>query len=143
MMKRVFTAITVAVLVLSMLIMVSCGSEFSGEVNNEKSMSIKANKAAPGNYFVTGSLVVEEDEEIETASDLESGSIELQFISTEGMDNIDEVPDLESAGPVCATIVSGSDTEHFSFGAGTYMVKAIVIGKATGSIEVTIKKVGE
>ena len=70
-MKKIISIIAVAVLAVSMLTMVSCGKhEFSGSIDGDKNMTINAVNADAGDYFVTGTLVVEEGEEIaiDTAS---------------------------------------------------------------------------
>ena len=77
-----------------MLAMVSCGkSELTGETIDDKSMTITASRADTGDFFATGSLVFEEGEQLSIEPNLESGEMTIEFISAEGMDNPDELPE--------------------------------------------------
>ena len=119
--------------------MTSCGkSEFSGESVDEKHMTINAVKADTGDFFVTGSLEVEEGEQIAIDTKLESGEITLEFISAEGMGNPDEVPDVEGEATYTAYL-SGTNQQSVSFGAGSFMIKPTVTDKATGTIDITVE----
>ena len=94
-MKRIISIIVVAVLAVSMLAMTSCGKkEFSGSIDDEKNMTITANRADEGDYFMTGTLEVADGEEVTIDSNLESGSISVQFIGSGGEQNIEELPEL-------------------------------------------------
>ena len=91
-MKRIISIIVVAVLAVSMLAMTSCGKkEFSGSLDDEKNMTITANRADEGDYFMTGTLEVADGEEVTIDSNLESGSISVQFIGSGGEQNIEEL----------------------------------------------------
>ncbi len=137
-MKKLLSVFAVIVLAFSMLTMVSCGkSEFSGESVDDKSMTITASKADMGDYFVTGSLVFEEGEQLNIKADLESGELTIEFISAEGMDNPDELPDVEGDAQYTAH-VSSDDEQTVSMPAGSYMVKATVAEKATGTVAINV-----
>ena len=138
-MKRFISIVALIVLTVSMIDMTSCGkSEFGGESVDDKHMTINAVKADTGDFFVTGSLEVEEGEQIAIDTKLESGEITVEFISAEGMDNPDEVPDLEGEATYTAYL-SGTNQQAVSFGAGSFMIKPTVTEKATGTIDITVE----
>ena len=86
-MKRFISIMALVVLTVSMIAMTSCGkSEFGGESVDDKHMTINAVKADTGDFFVTGTLEVEEGEQVAIDTKLESGEITVEFISAEGMD---------------------------------------------------------
>lgn len=141
-MKKFISIIAIAVLAVSMLTMVSCGkSEFSGSVDDEKHMTVNAVKADKGDFYVTGTLVVDEGEEIAIEPDLESGSIDLEFISSEGLDNGEELPEVDTDNAAYSAHLTGADAQTIGFGAGSFLVKATVTEKATGTINITVQGV--
>ena len=138
-MKRFISIVALVMMMVSMIAMTSCGkSEFGGESVDDKHMTINAVKADTGDFFVTGSLEVEEGEQIAIDTKLESGEITVEFISAEGMDNPDEVPDLEGEATYTAYL-SGTNQQAVSFGAGSFMIKPTVTEKATGTIDITVE----
>ena len=138
-MKRFISILALAVLTVSLIAMTSCGkSEFSGQVDNDKSMTINAVKADKGDYFVTGTLVVDEGEQIAIDTDLEAGEITVEFIGAEGNENIDELPDTD-AEAIYTAYLSGTDSQSVSFGAGSFMIKPTVTEKATGTVNITVQ----
>ena len=138
-MKRFISIVALIVLTVSMIAMTSCGkSEFGGESVDDKHMTINAAKADTGDFFVTGSLEVEEGEQIAIDTKLESGEITVEFISAEGIDNPDEVPDLEGEA-IYTAYLSGTNQQAVSFGAGSFMIKPTVTEKATGTIDITVE----
>ena len=126
------------VLTASMLTMVSCGkSELTGEVIDEKSMTVTASKADTGDYFVTGSLEFEEGEQLSIEPNLESGEMTIEFINGEGMDNPDELPDVSGDAQYTA-FISGTNAQTVSMPSGSYMIKVTVTDKATGSVAINV-----
>ena len=137
-MKKLLSIMAVMVLTASMLTMVSCGkSELTGEVIDEKSMTVTASKADTGDYFVTGSLEFEEGEQLSIEPNLESGEMTIEFINGEGMDNPDELPDVSGDAQYTA-FISGTNAQTVSMPAGTYMIKVTVTDKATGSVAINV-----
>ncbi len=137
-MKKLLSVFAVIVLAASMLAMVSCGkSELSGETIDEKSMTVTASKAAAGDYFVTGSLVFEEGEQLSIEPNLESGEMTVEFINGEGMDDPDELPDVDGDAQYTA-FISGTNAQTVSIPSGTYMVKVTVTEKATGNVAINV-----
>ena len=138
-MKKTVSIIAIAVLAVSMLAMVSCGKhEFSGNVESDKNMTINAVNADKGDYFATGSLVVDEGEEVVIDSKLEKGEITVEFIGSEGEGNIDELPDMNGEATYTANL-SGTDSQTVSFGTGSFMIKPTVADKATGTVTITVQ----
>lgn len=139
-MKRRTIIALVMMLALAMIMMASCAkSEFSGDVTDEKNMTITAKNADEGDFFVTGTLAVGEDEQIAIDSALEKGEITIEFISAEGNDNIEELPELDREAAYTA-FISGESAQSVSFGAGEFMIKPTVTGKATGTVTITVKE---
>ena len=137
-MKKLLSIMAVMVLTASMLTMVSCGkSELSGEVIDDKSMTVTASKADTGDYFVTGSLEIEEGEQLSIEPNLESGEMTIEFISAEGMDNPDELPELDGEAQYTA-FISGTNAQKVSMPSGSYMIKVTVTDKATGSVAINV-----
>ena len=138
-MKKIISIIAIAALAVSMFAMTSCSKhEFSGQTDGDKNMTINAVKADKGDFFLSGSLEVEEGEQIVIDTNLEAGEITLEFISAEGMDNPDEVPDVEGEATYTAYL-SGTNQQAVSFGAGSFMIKPTVTEKATGTIDITVE----
>ena len=138
-MKRLLSIIAIAVMAVSMLAMVSCGKhEFSGNIDGDKNMTIKAVNAETGDYFVTGTLVVDEGEEISIDTALEKGEITVEFFASEGIDNIDELPELDGNAKYTAYLRE-TDSQTISFGTGSFMIKPTVTEDATGTVTITIQ----
>ena len=137
-MKKLMSVVAVIVLAASMLTLVSCGkSELTGEVIDEKSMTVTASKADTGDYFVTGSLEFEEGEQLSIEPNLESGEMTIEFINGEGMDDPDELPDVSGDAQYTA-FISGTNAQTVSMPAGTYMIKVTVTDKATGTVAINV-----
>ena len=138
-MKRIISIIVVAVLAVSMLAMTSCGKkEFSGSVEDDKNMTITAVKADAGDYFATGSLVVEEGEQVTIDTDLESGAITVEFLGSSEEQSAEELPEMDGEATYTA-FLEGTNTQSVSFGAGTFMIKPTVTEKATGTVKITVQ----
>ena len=138
-MKRFISIVALVMMMVSMIAMTSCGkSEFGGESVDDKHMTINAVKADKGDYFVTGTLVVDEGEQIAIDTDLEAGEITVEFIGAEGNENIDELPDTD-AEAIYTAYLSGTDSQSVSFGAGSFMIKPTVTEKATGTVNITVQ----
>ena len=138
-MKRFLSIIAITVLTVSMFVMVSCGKhEFSGNMDDEKNMTITAVNADTGDYFATGTLVVEDGEQVSIDTALEKGEITVEFIASEGEESIDELPELDGEATYTAYL-SGTNSQAVSFGAGSFMIKPTVTDKATGTVTITVQ----
>ena len=135
--KRSLLAV-IMIMAVAMLVMASCGkSELSGNVKDEKSMTITAVNSDKGDYFVTGTLEADEDDSVTIEAELEKGSIQIEFIASAGEGSAEEVPDIGGEATYTA-YVSGEDEQTVSLPEGDYMVKVTVTEKATGTVEISL-----
>lgn len=138
-MKKIISIIAIAALAVSMFAMTSCSKhEFSGQTDGDKNMTINAVNADKGDYFVTGTLVVDEGEEVAIDTQLEKGEITVEFIAAEGEGSIDELPELDGDATYTAYL-SGTNSQTVSIGAGSFMIKPTVTDKATGTVSITVQ----
>ena len=138
-MKKSLIAFVIAVMVLSMLSFSSCGkSEFGATDTSEKGMTIEAQNGEKDSFFMTGTLIVEEGEQISASSDLEKGKIELAFITLEGAEDPEKVPDTDAEPTAVLTTGSGSNVQSITIGAGEYQVKATCLEETTGTVNVEV-----
>ena len=138
-MKKFTSIVIVAILLLAVFSIASCGKiELTVTDNTEKAMTIVAEKAKKGAFFTVGTLVVEKGEELEITSELETGSIELGFVNSDGMDDVNEVPDLSDRSQL-PVVVSGKTTQRCQAEEGSYLLKAEVKQKATGSVRIEVQ----
>ena len=134
--KRIAVILALA---LSALLLTACGkSEFGVIQNDPDRIVISAENAEKEAFFVTGTLEVAEGQQIVAAADLEKGSIRVEiYAAPEGEESVNELTDLGDA------LLTGDlkTDERFEGGmaAGSYLVKAICLEKATGSVEVTVQ----
>ena len=134
--KRIAVILALA---LSVLLLAACGkSEFGVIQNDPDRIVISAENAEKDAFFVTGTLEVAEGQQIVAAADLEKGSIRVEiYAAPEGEESVNELTDLGDA------LLTGDlkADERFEGGmaAGSYLVKAICLEKATGSVEVTVE----
>ena len=135
--KRSLLAV-IMIMAVAMLVMVSCGkSELSGNVKDEKNMTITAVNSDKGDYFMTGTLEADEDDSVTIEAELEKGSIQIEFIGSAGEGSVEEVPDIGGEATYTA-FVSGEDVQTVSLPEGGYMVKGTVTEKATGTVEISL-----
>ena len=138
-MKKIISIIAIAALAVSMFAMTSCSKhEFSGQTDGDKNMTINAVNADKGDYFVTGTLVVDEGEEVAIDTQLEKGEITVEFIAAEDEGSIDELPELDGDATYTAYL-SGTNSQTVSIGAGSLMIKPTVTDKATGTVSITVQ----
>ena len=92
-MKRNKILTVIIALVISALALTACGkSEFSGNWEGEKKMSITAEKAAKGDFFMSGTLHVEEGEQIAIDANLTKGSIRVELLGAPAEQSADSLP---------------------------------------------------
>lgn len=134
---RKYLAFAVVALLAMAMIMTSCSKgEFgSGEDITDKHVSITASNAGEKTSIVTGSLIVEDGEQIMITSALESGSVQFDFITGDGSD---VVTDPENVDAVLSAAVGAGETLPCEIEPGEYMVMATVMEKATGDISVDV-----
>ena len=140
-MRKRLIFIVVAVVAFSMMFMTSCGkSEFGASDSSEKGMTITAQKASSGDFFLTGSLVVGEQERVAVTGNLESGSVRIELIAAPEEQSIDEVPELDGEAAIEFN-VSADDIQFVYMDPGSYMVRATVTEKATGTVQIDVQPI--
>jgi len=137
-MKRRNRFALITVLAILMLTFSACGqSYFKVDENTDKSMLISAQKAGKDSYFMSGSLTVEEGEEITASADLSKGRIRVEIFLESGEQSKDQMPQLEEE-PALSANLQGTDSMSGTVNPGTYMVQATCLEKATGSIVIEV-----
>ena len=125
--------------VFMLLALTACGKfEFGPSENTGKQMTIKAEKAARDAFFMTGSLEVDEGEQIVITSDLAKGSIRVEIVKTSEDQSIDKLPELDGQVILTADLV-GTEGASGTVSAGRYMVKATCLEGATGTVRIEVK----
>ena len=140
-MKRMTSFTMIIALVLSMLVLTACGkSEFGLSENTEKKMTITAENADKDALFMVGSLEVADGEQIAITSNLTKGSVRVEIIGTPEEQSIDQIPDTNAEATLTADLKS-TDSVSGTVAAGTYMLKATCLEKATGTVLVEVSPV--
>ena len=136
-MKRKITVTAVAALMLSVFLTACGGQEFGVTENTEKKMTITAERADKGNFFMVGSLEVDEEEQIAITSNLAKGSVRVEIVGVPEEQSIDEVPETDGEAIITAD-VTGTDEKTEVVSAGTYMLRATCLERATGTIQIEV-----
>ena len=140
-MKRMTSFTMIIALVLSMLVLTACGkSEFGVSENTEKKMTITAENADKDSFFMVGSLEVADGEQIAITSNLTKGSVRVEIIGMPAEQSIDQIPDL-NVEPTITSNLKSTDSVSGTVAAGTYMLKATCLEKATGTVLVEVTPV--
>ena len=140
-MKRMTSFTMIIALVLSMLVLTACGkSEFGLSENTEKKMTITAENADKDAFFMVGSLEVADGEQIAITSNLTKGSVRVEIVGTPEEQSIDQIPDMNAEATLAADL-KGTDSVSGTVEAGTYMLKATCLEKATGTVLVEVSPV--
>ena len=138
-MKRNRLFAVILALALSALLLAGCGkSEFGVIQNDPDRIVISAENADKDAFFVTGTLEVAENQQIVAAADLEKGSIRVEiYAAPENVETVSELTDLGDA--ILTGNLGAGESVSGTVDAGSYLVKAICLEKATGSVEVTVQ----
>ena len=134
--NRVFTLIIFVLLVLTLTACMK--SEFGMAENTPKRMTITAENADKDAFFAVGSLEVSDGEQIVFTSNLTKGTIEVVLIRTPEEQSIDELPDYDNAESYKYEF-SSKDSASDLVPAGTYMLKATCLKKASGTLQIEVK----
>ena len=128
----------VAFLVVAIMVMSACGtSEFSVDCSDEKAAHVNADNAQKDAWVVTGSLSVEEGEQLVLTSNLEKGEVKIELFGVSEEQSIDELPETPEGEPVVMFMAKGTDSMSGGVAAGSYLIKATVTEKATGTVDIT------
>lgn len=136
-MKNKVCFILIGFMILAMAMLSACGkSEFNIDAGNEKCITIDAKNAAVDEVVVTGSLAVTDCDQVLLTSNLEKGVIQVELYKTADEQSIDEVPDIPDEDPVMTFNANDTDSMSGTVEPGSYLVKAIVSEKATGTVKI-------
>ena len=136
--KRI--SIFVAIAVLAAVLLTACGgSEFGLSENTGKRMTITAERTGKDAFFLAGSLEVSKGEQIVITSGLKKGSIRVELVREADKQSIGELPDIVDGEAAFKAEVSGTDTASGTVPAGSYMLRATGIKKATGTVQIEVK----
>ncbi len=135
-MKRINVFGMIPVLALLVLTLAACGkSEFEVTANTEKQMIVTAEKADKGASFMVGALEVADGEQVVITSDLKEGMVKVEIIRAAEEQSIDTVPETDGEVVLYAD-VKGKDGASATMSAGSYLLRASCLEKATGTIQI-------
>ena len=155
--RKIFAVILAGVL--SLLTLTACGkSQFGLTENTEKRMVITAERAAKDDFFLVGSLKVDEGEQITISSDLEKGSVRVEIFRWGEEQDADTLPETGGEATLTANLnafekVNGVKLNYkfvprragdvVSIWADPTLANTEMGWKATRSIEETLKSAWE
>ena len=138
-MKRIKTLTGIIALLLAALLLTACGkSEFGMAENTAKRMTIAADNADKKDFFMVGSLEVEDGEQIVVTSNLKKGSIRVELIGTPAEQSIDQLPEMNGEATLTAEL-TGTDGVSGTVPAGSYLLRATCLEKASGTVEIEVQ----
>lgn len=134
--RKIFAAILAGILFLLML--TACGkSQFGLTGNTEKRMVITAERAAKDDFFLVGSLKVDEGEQITISSDLEKGSVRVEIFRWGEEQDADTLPETGGEATLTANL-HAADGASGTVEPGNYSLKAVCLEKATGTVTIEV-----
>ena len=134
--RKIFAVILAGVL--SLLTLTACGtSEFGMTENTEKRMVITAERAAKDDFFLVGSLKVDEGEQITISSDLEKGSVRVEILRWGEEQDADTLPETDGEATLTANL-HAADGASGTVEPGNYSLKAVCLEKATGTVTIEV-----
>lgn len=134
--RKIFAAILAGVL--SLLTLTACGkSQFGLTENTEKRMVITAERAAKDDFFLVGSLKVDEGEQITISSDLEKGSVRVEIFRWGEEQDADTLPETGGEATLTANL-HAADGASGTVEPGNYSLKAVCLEKATGTVTIEV-----
>lgn len=138
-MKRIKTLTGIIALLLAALLLTACGkSEFGMAENTAKRMTIAADNADKKDFFMVGSLEVEDGEQIVVTSNLKKGSIRVELVGTPAEQSIDQLPEMNGEATLTAEL-TGTDGVSGTVPAGSYLLRATCLEKASGTVEIEVQ----
>ena len=139
--KRKKRIIPVIVLALLTMTIAACGkSEFKVDGNTEKQMTITARNAEKDAFFMVGSLEVDDGEQIVITSGLDKGSIKVEIVKQTETESAERLPDLDGEAVITGNVVR-TDVVSGTIPAGSYLLRATCLEKATGTVQIEVKPV--
>ena len=137
--KKNSLALAIALLLLPVSL-TACGkSEFGVTTNTPEQMIITAENAGKDASFMVGSLEVSDGKQIVIASDLKKGEVRVEIVRMPDEQSADKLPEIDEEATLTANLKAG-DGASGTVPAGTYMLKAICLEKATGTIQINVNE---
>ena len=134
--RKIIAAILAGIL--SLLMLTACGkSQFGLTENTEKRMVITAERAAKDDFFLVGSLKVDEGEQITISSDLEKGSVRVEIFRWGEEQDADTPPETGGEATLTANL-HAADGASGTVEPGNYSLKAVCLEKATGTVTIEV-----
>ena len=138
-MKQIRNIALSIVLAVSALLFAGCGkSQFGLTENTEKRMVLTAQNADKDDFFMVGTLVVDEGEQIVIASDLSKGSIRVEVIESPASQSAEDMPEF-SGNTIITADLNTTEGASGTVPAGDYMLKATCLEKASGTVTIEVK----
>ena len=123
------------------LTLTACGkSEFGVTENTWKHMTITAQNADKDAFFMVGSLDVADGEQINISANLTKGSVRVEIVRSSDSQGIGGIPEMDGAAIISADLVR-TDGASGTVPAGTYLLRAACLEKATGTIQIDVTPV--
>ena len=130
---------TIALIFAIMIMLTGCGkSEFRLTENTEKQMTITADNADREASFLVGTLEASDGEQIVIAAKLTKGSVRVEIVGVPADQSINELPATD-AEVIFTADVTGTEGTSGMVPAGSYMLRATCLEKATGTIQIEVK----
>ena len=137
-MRKIHAPALIMILILSSMFLTACAkSEFGIIDNTEKRMLINAKNAAKDDFFMVGTLEVDDNEQITITSNLARGSVRVEIIGMPEDQSIDNLPEPDGE-PVLTANVKATDSAAAEMSPGSYVMRAICLEKATGTVEIEV-----
>ena len=138
-MKKINYFAVMIIVLLSALVLTACGkSEFGVTENTGKRMTITAENADKDAFFMAGSLEVADGEQITIAANLEKGSIKVEIVAAPEEQSMDHFPEMDNDAVITADL-SRTDGASGTVPAGSYLLRAACLEKATGTVQIEVK----
>lgn len=116
-----------------------CGkSEFTMAANTGKQMIISAKNADRNDTFTVGTLQVDEGEQVALTANLEKGEVRVEILAAPGSQSADEAVNLDVESILTANLQT-TEGSTGTLPAGDYMMRAICIEKATGTVQIDVQ----
>ena len=103
-------------------------------------MTITAQNADKDAFFMVGSLDVADGEQIDISANLTKGSVRVEIVRSSDSQGIDGIPEMDGAAIISADLVR-TDGASGTVPAGTYLLRAACLEKATGTIQIDVTPV--
>lgn len=138
MMKKEKCYALVLALAILALTLTACGrSTFSVTENTGKRMTITAEQADKDDFFMLGTLEVDEGEQLAATANLTKGAIRVELIAVDAEQSIDKLPDMDGE-PVFTANLKATESASGTLPAGDYLLRATCLEKATGTVQIEV-----